>query len=775
MSHPSYLPSPSGPPGQLETPLPIATLYDDPHAEPRVVEHWRTLRRGWKVIAACLVATALGTGVYVFVKRPLYTAESKILIERRSPQILDVREIVADGLGGEESNYYRTQQEILQSRALAIQVIRDLGLERNPTFTGSSDASPGLLARTVSMIRGLASALLGRSAPAAAPAPGGVPPELVDRYLASLEVSPITRTRLTVVRFRSPDPLLSAEVVDAHVKAYVEQGLRLKTDATEEARRFMETKLVELKERLESSEIALNAYRRNRGILSLDEKENIVVERLSDLNRRLSEAEGRRITLEAEIKLVQSREYDSLPGVASNPLIQAIKGQLAEVERRYVELSAEFKPTYPAVEQALAQLRGMRERLRDEIQRVVSSIESAYMAAVDTETVLARKMEEQKTETLRLKDASVQYAILKRESDTNRELYDSVLQRMKEIGVAAAVQASNVSVVDAATPPRFPSEPRKKRALLLALLVGLLGGAAIVLGRSYLDNSIKGAEDVERFLHLPSLGLVPGFDALATDAAGATSNGNRSLAQMQLRLPRAPTDGALVVSHDSFSVVTEAYRSLRTALLFSQADASPRVLLFTSALASEGKTTTSLNTAIAFGQLGARVLVIDADLRRATCHRRFGLANAHGLTDLLTGQRNLDEVVRQTDVSGIWFVSAGPLPPNPTELLASRSMADVIAQAAERFDYVVIDSPPVMAVNDAVVLAAMVDGVVLVVEAHETPRKIVQRAEQRLRQARARILGVLLNRVDSRSDHYSTYYGGNYYSSYYHGAGEARL
>ncbi|MEW6270542.1 MAG: polysaccharide biosynthesis tyrosine autokinase [Thermodesulfobacteriota bacterium] len=763
----SQLPPPADLAAHAPIHLPIAPLYDDPNAEPRIVEHWRTVRRSWRAIAACAAVAVLATGLYVVLKTPLYTAESKILIERRTPQILDVREIVADGIGGEESNYYRTQQEILQSRALAVEVIRELGLDRDPAFTGASEDG-GLIAGAIARVRASLAGLLRRAPAHALPDDGtGVAPEVVDRYLGSLSVAPITRTRLAVVRFTSPDPVLSAKVANAHVQAYIAQGLRLRSEATDDARRFMEAKLVELKERLEASEVALNAYRRSRGILSLDEKENIVVERLSDLNRRLSEAEGRRIALEAEIKLIQSRDYDSLPGVANNPLIQAIKGQLAEVERQYVELSAQFKPTYPAVEQAQAQVRDMRERLRKEIAKVVSSIESAYMAAADTEGELARKMEEQKAETLRLKDASVQYAILQREADANRGLYDSVLQRMKEIGVAAAVQASNVSVVDVASVPRFPSSPQKKRALLLALLAGVLGGVGLVLGRSHLDNSLKGAEDVERFLHVPSLGLIPGFDELRSDAKAAS--------QLAFQAPRIGAEAGLIVARDSFSVVTEAYRSFRTALLFSQPEVEPRTLLFTSALAGEGKTTTSLNTGIAFGQLGARVLIIDADLRRATAHRRFGLANREGLSEVLTGRAELDTVTRPTSVDGVWFVSAGQLPPNPTELLASRSMAKVITQASERFDYVIIDSPPVMAVNDAVVLSPMVDGVVMVVEAHETPRKIVQRAEQRLCQARARILGVLLNRVDATSDHYSTYYGGNYYSSYYHGTGEARV
>jgi len=735
--------------------------------EPRVLEYWRLLRRGWRWVACAVVASVLATGAWVLTRTPLYTATSTILIERQTPQVLDVRNLVADGLSGDESNYYRTQREILRSRALGGEVIRDLDLERNPIFTGR-DEEPGLLAAALAAARARLLAALRPAPPRVAEDRLGVPAALVDRYLGTLAVDPITRTRLARVRFTSPDPDLASRVVNAHVDAYVQQGLRLRSQAGEKARSFLETKLLELKEHLEDSELSLNAYRREKGILSLDEKENIVVERLSELNHLLSRAEARRIALEAEVRLVHEREFEVLPAVASSTLIQALKGQLAEAERDYVELSSQFTQAYPAVQQAQAKVSEMRSRLETETRQVAAAIESRYLAAREEENQLRARMEAQKTATLAFKDTAVQYAILKRETDANRELYDSILQRMKELGVAAAVQASNVSVIDAAAPPRFPSSPRKTRALLLALLTGLAVGVAFVLARDYFDSSLKSPEDVERHLHYPSLGIVPDFQALVAPTSPAQIAAADDTPVAAPDPDGAPgTDVTLVPARDGFSVVTESYRTLRTALIFSQPESAPQTMLFTSAMESEGKTTTALNTAIVYAKLGARVLVIDADLRRASCHRKLGLQNGHGLSAILAGRCCLDDVVRTTSVERVFLLRAGALPPNPTELLGSRAMAHLLAEAAGKFDYVIIDSPPVMAVNDAVVLSPLVEGVVMIVKAHVTPRQILQRAGARLAQARARVLGVVLNKVDAASDNYATYYGGKYYASYY--------
>lgn len=805
------LPTPLSPAGNVpgtlaDSPRPIhLDIPVDPYAndeEPKFVEYWRLVRNGWKFVAGGAAIAVLGALAYVFLATPLYTAESKIMIERRAQNALNIEELLADGMSGDESNYYRTQEQILKSRTLAIDVISEMGLDRNPIFT-KPEQEPGLISGWLKSVRGLF-----REPTKTGNDPSGIDRSVIRQYQADLSISPVTRTKLAVVRFTTPDPELSAEIANAHVSAYISQGLRLRSEANDEARVFLNEKLAEIKGKLQSSEAALNAYRRDKGIISLDDKENIVVDRLADLNDLLTEAEAERINLEADVKLIKSRAYDSLPGVSSNTLIQALKSQLAEKESAYVELASQFKMAYPPVQQAKAEVDALRKRLESEVQQVVLAIESEYLAAVDHENQLREAMTKQKLAALSMKDAAVEYAILEREAQTNEQLYDDILQRMKEIGVVAAVQSSNVSIIDPATPPASASSPRTLRALLLALLIGSGLGVGLVLGRDLLDQSVKNSDEVERHLHLPSLGIVPDFEALPAGSAAYGAGRSRAKAlpvrtddrieyeevsaaefvrrqgkdgesptdrtalevegpQMKLvgSVPR--TDSSLVLSQGNESVVTEAYRTLRTAILFSTPEQAPQTMMFTSALESEGKTTSSLNTAIVFARLGSRVLVIDADMRRASCHRRFGVGNDFGLSEVLTGQKDAQDAIKKISVDGVYMLTAGSLPPNPTELLASKAMQDLLADCAQSFDYVIVDSPPVMAVNDAVVIAHMVDGVVMVVRAHHTPRKILQRAESRLLQARAHVLGVLLNKVDARTDHYATYYGGKYYSSYY--------
>ncbi|MBI4639264.1 MAG: polysaccharide biosynthesis tyrosine autokinase, partial [Candidatus Tectomicrobia bacterium] len=412
-----------------------------------------------------------------------------------------------------------------------------------------------------------------------------------------------------------------------------------------------------------------------------------------------------------------------------------------------------FKPGYPRLDQLKAQVEETRRRLQRETQKVVGGIESAYRASETKEKGLRAKMEKQKAMALSLKDASVEYAILAREVDTNRQLYDSVLQRMKEMGVAAELRASNVSVIDKAEPPPWPSKPQKALSLLLSLLLGLTGGVGLAFFFEYLDNTLKTPEEVERYLRLPNLGVVPDF--LSLDQRSYAPK----LSYTQFQLPNPPSSKEeIILYHHPFSLVTESYRTLRTAILLSRAGEPPKTLLFTSGTRGEGKTVTVVNTAIVFAQMGARVLVVDADLRRPGCHKILGMENGLGLTELLTGQREPEEVIQPTAAPHLYFLSSGSIPPNPAELLGSKKMRETLAFLQERYDYILIDSSPVMPVSDAVLLSTMVDGVVLVANSQETPKHVVREACSRLSYARAKILGVVLNHVDMKNGDYVYYY-----------------
>jgi len=702
-----------------------APPFEHSHTVPR--DHWRVLMRRRWLIAGFFLTVVLLVGLHSLVATRIYTAETVLLLERRPPRISDIESILAESLGPQQLDYYETQYEILKSRSLAAQVIRE---ERLEEMLSNSEA----------------------------PQPPGhrVAPQAVGWYLKKwLEVSPMRRTRLVKLSLSTPDPELSARVLGAHVQAYIRQGLDLRALANEEARGFLEESLAGLKQRVERSEAALNAYRREKGIVSLDGKENVTIERLADLSQRLTEAEADRIAHEAQVHLIRSRAYDSLPAVISSTLVGTLKGQLAQLEGEYANLSTRFQPGYSRLAQLRAQVLETRRRLRQEVQSIVEGIESTYLAAVTREEKLRATFEEQKSAALELKDAAVEYAILEREADTNRQLYDSVFERMKEMGVVAELRTPNAYIIDEALAPTRPSRPRTVRNVSLAILLGLAGGFGLALLAEYLDDTVKSPEEVGCHLGVATLGVVPHLMELG-GVGRSQRTPVRQLVSSVLRSGKRPDALELAVSPDAGLEIMESYRSLRTAILLSHAAEPPRTILFTSATRGEGKTVTTLNAAIMFAQLGPPVLVIDADLRRPRCHRGLGVENALGLTEVLTGQIRADAAICATSTS-LSYLLSGATPPNPTELLGSRLMGEILATLRQHFAYVLIDSPPLLPVSDSVVLSKLVDGVVLVVDQTETRRQMAREALARLASARAKVLGVVLNKADLQTP---GYYGG---------------
>ena len=575
-----------------------------------------------------------------------------------------------------------------------------------------------------------------------------------------------------MVGFNTPDPVLAAQLANAHAEAFVQQGIKLRGQANQDARKFLESKLGELKERVEKSEGALNVFRRGKGIISLNDKENIVVDRLADLNRRLTEAEVDRIGLESQAQLIARRDYDSLPAVINNPLIQTLKGQLVNLEGQYANLAAQFKSGYPPVAQLKAQIDETRQRLDRQIKGVVEGINSAYFAARAKERTLSSEMKKQKTMALELKDAGVHYAILEREADTNRKLYDAVLERMREIGVTAEIPNSNRSILDIAEVPRWPTSPRKKIALLFAGLIGLIGGLGLALVFEHLDNTLKTPDEVERYLGLPNLVVVPDYFRLfkvqrvssGTSGRITDHNGELYLPGKKTKAVNLPFTAALPPN-----VVPQAYRKLRTAVLLSRPDSPPKTILFTSGTNDEGKTVTTANSAIMFAQMGYEVLVIDADLYRPSCHRALRTRNALGLTDFLAGQAPLESVITPTQIPKLHLLSRGSAAPNPTELVGSQKMHETLAVLKERFDFLLIDSPPVTPVSDAVLLSRIVDGVIFVVRGQKTRKHLVKAAVTQLRNSQAKILGVVLNGVDIGREEYRGLYHPSYGPAVYYG------
>ncbi|MGH7893053.1 MAG: polysaccharide biosynthesis tyrosine autokinase, partial [Candidatus Binatia bacterium] len=505
----------------------------------------------------------------------------------------------------------------------------------------------------------------------------------------------------------------------------------------------------ELKERLRASEAVLNEYRWRKGILSTEEqKENLVVEQLDDVNKELSKAEAERLALEAEVRTIDTQGVEALPEVTRNTTLHELHVQLAIAESEYARIASQFKPNYPGVAELRSKADTIRAHLAAETQRVAEAVRNAYRAARDTEERLRTRLEEQKAQAMALKDAAVEYTILAREVDTNRALYESVLQRMKEMTVAVQVRATNVTVADRAIPPTAPAGPSPSKSVGFAALLAAIAGLVLAFVRDALDDSVKTADDVETYARLPNLGVVP---------YGAVRMVGSPFVPRIFGSRRAAEGPAIVLSRQPDPIFTDAYRHVRTSLLLSRPGGPPRTILVTSGLDGEGKTLTAANLAVAFSQIARRVLLIDADLRRPTVHRLFGLAPTPGLTEVLTGQCDLDDVTRAVGGHPLVVVSAGATPPNPTELLGSPEMKTLLATAGARFDYVVVDSPAAFAAADAVVLSTLVEGVVLVARGGETSRRTLRTLRARLASVHAPLMGVVLNGADDEAEPYATY------------------
>jgi polysaccharide biosynthesis transport protein len=725
-------------------------------------QYWRILRKHQRLVGGCVIAVMVSALLCMMMQASMYTATALVMIEPHAPQILNMKEVSNEPLASNEYDFYKTQYDILKSRSLAAQVISSLDLKDNFYFN-KKVARQGLITGLLTRIRdSFAQPVLENTIDDDLDGLGADPP-LIDAYLGALSVQPRIGTHLVTVGFSTPDRVLSERIANAHVKAYIRRGIDLHSQASSAAQDFLQKKLLDLKERLEESEAALNAYRRDRGIVtfSLHDSSGIIMRRLDDLNAALTKAETTRIALSAQNQLIQKGDYDSLPDVINSPLIQRLREDISTIESQYAEMRYRFKPGYHPLDDLGARVSEEEAKLHSETRAVVESVELEYKAALSKEQQLETEINGVKSGAMALHDASLQDAVLAREVDTNRQLYASVLERVKEIGVSADVPTSNVSIVDKAEIPRVRSSPRVLASLSVGSFLGLCIGIGLAFLLEHLDDRFKDAEEAERYLNLPTLAVVPSFERLngPPQVHGAKAQLLETVEGSSLASKHSGSE--ILVAGNRLSMVGEIYRCIRACLLFSRAGSPPKTILITSATGGEGKTVTAVNSAIAFAQTGARVLLIDTDLRKSRCHKVLGFDNYLGLTQILVGQRPFEEVVHKTDHTELSFLGAGPFSPNPSELLASQEMRDLLDDLAKRYDYIVLDSAPVAPVSDSVALSSMVDAVVIVVGA-QTPKQIVQNTCTRLNHVGARMLGLVLNRVDTEHS-----VGYHYYNHYY--------
>ncbi|HZO98776.1 MAG TPA: polysaccharide biosynthesis tyrosine autokinase [Terriglobia bacterium] len=711
---------------------------------PELREYWNLiLKRRWTVIA-CFVAVFLTVAIGTLKQRPVYEGKVTIEIDPEQPNVVNFREVVQVSQVDFDS-YRETQFKIIQSRTLAERVIRDLQLYFYPEFYRSKSLF-GLSESDPSKIPS--------SSDPDPPAPtSDAYRATVSNFLNNVDVSPVRRSNLVKVSFNSYDPVLAARVANQLAADYIDQNLQVKWDETVKASEWLSGQLVGLKAKLEKSEDALQTYAQRNNILYIADKQNLVNARLEQLQQEYTKAQGERFKAESLYSLVQAGKVQDLPGVLTNQLIQNLATKQAELEREYANLTYLVKPEYPKAIQLKRQIDTINKALDDQKMAIVQNIVDEYRAAVAREKYLAQAVEDQKRVVNDIAEKSIQYNILKREVDTNKQLYEGLLQRLKEAQVSAGLKASNIRVVDAAEVPKGPVKPRVMLNLALGVILGLGLGVGLAFLQEYLDNTFKTPEDVEHFLRLPSLGLLPSFSKNSNDLEEDEED-------KLLPIASNDTERSTIATVQSDPIAMEAFRSLRTSILLS-ASPVPRLILITSALPGEGKTTTTVSLGMTLASLGSRVVIVDCDMRKPACHLTARVPNHPGFVKCLTGQIDLSEALLPVPgVPNLSLIPCGPIPPNPAEVLSSPITREMLQKLRSEFDYVLVDSPPVLSVADTRILATLTDAVVLVTRAHSTPYDVVRRARATLYGSGARILGVALNDVQMGNNGKDPYYYG---------------
>lgn len=691
--------------------------------------YWDILcKRRWTILTVFLVVFTLVT-IFSFKMKPVYKATARVEIDAEGPQLQSISDLYQSPLSDE--TFLETQVRVLGSDNLAWQTIQQLKLAGNSAF------APG-------------------SQPVAAGALGSPETEgrLIREFRKHLTVALALNTRMVEVSFESTHPELAARVVNALVNGYVEYNFRMKYDATRQASGWMEQELDELKAKVEKSQQALVDYEREHAIVNISDKQNVVEQKLEDLSRDLTKAQNDLSQKQSLYDMVQSNKAH-VALLAQNELLQRLEEKYADLKAQYVDALGQFGPNFPKVVRLRDQVSEIQSLIDQERERTVERIRSNYKAALGQVQLLSGSVAREKIQVGDLNQLLIQHNILKRDFDTNQQLYDSLLQHLKDATVAAGLRATNIHVIDTARTPTIPERPQKALYLSLGSMVGLLLGVALAFVQEGLDYSIKTAEDAERITGVPSLAIIPAASTRPGSDNTLKRNGSKAFHNGKV---------ALAVLKDPGSPLAEAYRSLRTSVLFSTAPRPPQTILVASALPKEGKTSTSLNLVLTLAQRGGQVLIIDSDMRKPSISRTLGLSGEKGLSGILTGAHNLDDALQQIDdMPNLWILAAGPHPPNPAELLSSPSMVGLVDELRQRFDHVVFDSPPLLMVTDATILSTLADGVVLVVEGEVTARGALLRAHQILVQAGARILGVVVNKVQPRQ---RGYYYGHYYQGY---------
>ncbi len=741
---------------EADAAVPPAGGYGDAYVEqPHVLDYVRVIyKRRWLAIATFL-AVFVTVVVYTFTATPIYEAQARLLIDL-DPNVVEFKQVVDENQA--RADYSQTQYNLLQSRTLARRTLDAVGGWDKPQFGGTVGKSESgfsvgsVIAAPFTWVAGLF-----RSSPSPSAEPAGEGETLaqsraIGALLDSLNIAPIRNSRLADVKFRSSDAALAQQVVNAHLKAYIEQTMEFRFGASKDATDWLSARLTDARADVEKSELALQRYREQNDAISVEGRENIVVQKLGDMNAAVTRAKTERIEKEAlynQLLAVQSSQasLDTFPAIMANTFIQQQKNELARLQQEEGQLAEKLGPQHPDLIKIRLAVQTAQAKLQAEIGKVMQAVRNEFLAAQAQERSLTSALTVQKGETLSMNRKAIELGVLEREVQSARQIYDSLLQRAKETGVSTELRTSNIRVVDEAELPRAPVFPRKLLNLLLAILGGGVLAVGLVFGLEYMDDRVRTPDDIKAHLGLSFLGLVP------------------------LIPPKEMNGSAPLLDQGVPANFGEAIRTLRSNLLFSSADEGTRFVCVTSTGPGEGKSLVSANLALALAQSGQRVLLVDADMRRPTQHEQFQQTAEPGLSNFLVGNAKASEVVQKTSSPGLWLLPAGKVPPNPAELLGSKRFKEFLATLPEHFDWVIVDSPPVLPVADSAIVANAVGSVLFVVGAEMASRRAAGAALDQLEASGARLAGAVLNRADvhNHSYYYSQYYRREYANYYQRG------
>ncbi|MBU4268315.1 MAG: polysaccharide biosynthesis tyrosine autokinase [Acidobacteria bacterium] len=711
-------------------------------------EIWELIKKRRMIVYYFAGFVLLAALIRVQLQTPLFMARGTLLIEkegRGQMNLLSQNYYEPDWA----NEYLNTQIRVLTSRSLAKKVIGEL--ERLPGQESRKPAAkPGSLQK-----------ILGSNQKD--PDPEQQLAGAASGFLGGLGVSNIPDTRLLEVSYVSPDPKMAAHAVNTLFDKFIEFNLEMKAESTKQAAEFLTAQIEEMRRNLAQKEQELQEYGKRKELYYIRGEDSTVVQKLSDLNSAYTAAQIERINKEAVFRELKGKPFDNYPDVRVNSLIQGLKQEFSTRESEIKKKSQIFQESYPEMQRLRSQQEGLQKRINSETadiaRKSLNQAEAEYQAALKKENYLMELLNQQKGSVVSSNADAIYYNSLKIEVQNMTNLLDFLTRKQKESMLSSrldGLQTSNIKIVDRAEIPTRAFSPNKQRTLLLALMLGLGGGIFLIFALNYLDNTVKSPEEVEKLLHLPALGFIPAVGAKPGQSYYQHYYSDRKKQQSEQKLKAVE----FVNLNDPESTFAEHYRNIRTSLLLSTPAAPPKVMVVTSALPQEGKTVTVVNLAVAFTQLGKKVLIIDCDLRRPRLHKIFRIKNLAGVTSFLVGRSRLEDILyRYPNEPNLHVIPSGPIPPNPVELIISKGLGEMMAKLRQHYDFIFIDAPPLMGISDAILLGEHADGLLLVAWGGKTPRKVIEKAKNEIEKYNVKLFGLILNKVNMRRFAYA-------YSSY---------